>query len=483
MEIKVGMKNINFLNRKNSFFVSGNINGDELFDELEQAIKVTNDICVDNCFSDSIKDQVIYTFINKYKIFIDSIHVKNKMGNYMQMYIKRKKKSNPNDSGQSYSRLKESYGMEYYLEDCGGYDTFLKTNGEGLDARLQDVYHLVRPNRGEKILDIGCGRGELSYIIHLTGAETIGLDYSKEAIEIANRTYGSKKKENLKYLCQDIFELGCDSQFDKIVMADIVEHIEQPMLERLFEKCSKLLNDNGILVIHTAPNKDYYDFEYPKKRKEAKKNNLYLPENPRSYYEELMHINEQNPSSLENALNRTYSEVKVWTGGANEIAIKKTVEDTQKDNSIFAIACLRKGRILDHTEAYYLQLDGSKIGVELNAKTKKIKAKLGSEIVISIKVKNIGMQTLFSFGNSPVYLSYHILDLEQNVILWDNRRTHLNKPLNPGEELEVATCVDISNNLEVGNNYIIRISMVAEGRFWFHDLSSEFVKDIILEVV
>ena len=463
--------------------VNGNINCDDLFDELEQAIKMTYDICVDSCFANSIKDQVIYTIINKYKIFIDSIHVENKKGNHMQMFIKLKKKSNPNDLGQSYSRLKEAYGMEYYLEDCGGYDTFIQTNGEGLDVRLQDVYHLVRPNKGEKILDIGCGRGELSYTIHLTGAEVIGLDYSKEAIEIAIKTFGTKKKESLKYICQDIFELDCDSQFDKIIMADIVEHIEQPMLERLFDKCSKLLNENGILIIHTAPNKDYYDYEYPKKKTEAKKMNLYLPENPRSYYEEIMHINEQNPSSLEIALNRTYSEVKVWTGGANEIAVEKSAEDSQKDNSIFALASLRKGVISKHTEAYYFQLDGSKVGIELNTQTKTFSSKLERELYIPIKVKNIGMQSLYSFGNFPVYLSYHIFDLDQNVVSWDNRRTHLIKPLNPGEELEVVACVDILNVLEVGHNYIIRFSMVAEGHFWFHDFSPEFVKDIFLEIV
>ena len=98
-----------------------------------------------------------------------------------------------------------------------------------------------------------------------------------------------------------------DFQWNKIVMADVVEHIEQPILEKLFRKIADILTEDGVLVIHTAPNKDYYSHIYPQKREKAKELGIFLPKNPRSYYEDEMHINEQSPRSLRETLKQCFS--------------------------------------------------------------------------------------------------------------------------------------------------------------------------------
>lgn len=88
-----------------------------------------------------------------------------------------------------YTELKTSYTEDYYMNDCGGHEEFVKSNGRVINQRLQDVFNLINPAPNDKILDIGCGRGELTYAIAKSGANTIGVDYSEAAINIANKTY------------------------------------------------------------------------------------------------------------------------------------------------------------------------------------------------------------------------------------------------------------------------------------------------------
>src|SRR5690606_36694509 len=45
------------------------------------------------------------------------------------------------------------------------------------------VVELLQPIKGEKILDIGCGTGDLAYEISKSGATVTGTDFSKDMIE------------------------------------------------------------------------------------------------------------------------------------------------------------------------------------------------------------------------------------------------------------------------------------------------------------
>lgn len=160
------------------------------------------------------------------------------------------------------------------------------------------------------MLDIGCGRGELTNRFFELGANAIGVDYSRDAINIAQTTF--VENERLKYLCEDVLQFPEDEKFDRIIMADVVEHIEKFSLDRLLKKIPALLSDKGYLIIHTVPNKLYYDIYYADYVKELRNRYVYMPANPRSYYEKLMHINEQTPATLKEALEQHFRNVTVW---------------------------------------------------------------------------------------------------------------------------------------------------------------------------
>lgn len=53
----------------------------------------------------------------------------------------------------------------------------------------KDVIELLRPLQGERILDLGCGTGDLTKEISKSGAYVTGMDLSSEMVAQASRKY------------------------------------------------------------------------------------------------------------------------------------------------------------------------------------------------------------------------------------------------------------------------------------------------------
>ncbi|MHA2289287.1 MAG: class I SAM-dependent methyltransferase, partial [Promethearchaeota archaeon] len=81
-------------------------------------------------------------------------------------------------------------------------------------------------NEGDRILDIGCGKGFLSYDIvkHVNNVKLIGIDMSKSKIEHAQKHFNYP---NLKYVLGNaLFDLPSE-KFDVVILSNVLEHIEQ----------------------------------------------------------------------------------------------------------------------------------------------------------------------------------------------------------------------------------------------------------------
>ena len=365
------------------------------------------------------------------------------------------------------------------MNDCGGYETFQKSNGMALDERLGTMYALVNPRPGERILDVGCGRGELTYALSRTGAHVVGVDYSKDAIQIATSTYPSDDK--CQFICNDIFKMSDLETFDKVVMADIVEHIEQDVLEKIFSKISSSLHPRGMLVVHTAPNQEYYDYAYPEIKEKAANYGLYMPKEPRSYYEQCMHINEQTPGKLELALQKYFKFVKVWTGDIQSIDEEKTEEERHWDNQIYALACHTECILSDCMCSMVKRpnLDACKVEIEGPDSVEVIWG--SDDTYLDLIVKNIGQEEFSSFRKYPIYLCYHICEGE-NTLVFDGERAAIIPSIKPGEERAARVYVKLPKQLQKGTSYRIVCTLVAENCFWF-DQDGENLKNINLTVI
>ena len=370
------------------------------------------------------------------------------------------------DLGQpGYSALADAYTESYYMTDCGGYSEFKMSRGREMEPRLWGVYSLVEPSRGERILDVGCGRGELAFALAAAGAQVEGVDYSEDAIAVAKKTFGGKCG-NLRYTHADIFKMEHLDSFDKIVMADVVEHIEQEVLEKIFEKIAGSLNPNGCLIIHTAPNRDYYEITYPEIREQARRLGCWKPRNPRSYYEQLMHINEQTPAGLEKTLRKYFRQVRVWTGSVREMDAEKTAEESRRDMEIFAVACQEASLLEGSIRKFTARPEWDSCRVELEAADITVPAGEGG-YTTAVTVRNLGSES-FSFRRKyPINLAYHILDQEGDMLLFDGERTFIYDEITPGMEREMQMRLRLPPGLDPSKEYICRLTLVAEGCFWF----------------
>src|SRR5215813_1577886 len=77
------------------------------------------------------------------------------------------------------------YTAEYFLTACEGYDEFIATEGEHLSRRLKAAFALAAVEPGMKVLDIGCGRGEILRHCANLGADAYGIDYAAVAVNIS----------------------------------------------------------------------------------------------------------------------------------------------------------------------------------------------------------------------------------------------------------------------------------------------------------
>lgn len=270
--------------------------------------------------------------------------------------------------------------------------------------------------------------------------------------------------------------------FDRIVMADVVEHIEQDVLEKIFEKISLSLSKTGVLVVHTAPNKDYYEMIYPELRKQSANIGYYLPENPRSYYEQLMHINEQSPEKLKQSLGKFFLYVKVWTGSVEDINAEKSQMESQRDNQIFAYASNGKEAL----EAIVKEIAGTdekpevdSCRVLIEANDFKISGDGKGDEYIDVTIENLGSELITSRRKYPVYMAYHILSQSGDMLLFEGERTKIIEVIRPGMKKGLKMKIAIPEGLEKNRQYIVRITCVAEGFFWF-DGNGKNKRDIIM---
>jgi 2-polyprenyl-3-methyl-5-hydroxy-6-metoxy-1,4-benzoquinol methylase len=153
------------------------------------------------------------------------------------------------------------YSRDYYLSNCAGSASF-KLGGDLTHELYVYIFNKMKIDvRQKKVLDLGCGRGELCIASMRRGAsKVVGIDFSADAIELA--------KENLRE-CSDLIskelifkqanalELSLDEKFDVIFLTDIVEHLYDDQIEILFKKVEEHLSVDGRVIIHTMPTKEF----------------------------------------------------------------------------------------------------------------------------------------------------------------------------------------------------------------------------------
>jgi len=85
-------------------------------------------------------------------------------------------------------------------------------------------FFIQRVKTGERVLDIGCGNGALSFdLAECAGAIVKGIDIEKKNIDLAREKFQHK---NLCFIAGDATHIISDEHFDVIVLSNVLEHIQ-----------------------------------------------------------------------------------------------------------------------------------------------------------------------------------------------------------------------------------------------------------------
>ena len=103
---------------------------------------------------------------------------------------------------------------------------------------------------GKRVLDMGCGAGYGSALLHEAGAGyVLGVDSSQEAVEYARGRYG---RDGVEFAVAEAARFEAGAKFDVAVAFEVIEHTRDHA--GFVDAARRALKDGGALIIST-PNK------------------------------------------------------------------------------------------------------------------------------------------------------------------------------------------------------------------------------------
>ena len=186
---------------------------------------------------------------NKYNLVINKLR-----GTYRfltNFNVKKKSKSNV---AHHYDISEKLYDL--FLDKKRQYScAYFKNDGDSLEqAQDNKIEHIIKklnlkPN--QKVLDIGSGWGSLAIeIAKKSQCEVLGITLSENQLQ---HSIEKAKKDGLENQVQ--FRLAdyrdLNEKFDRIVSVGMFEHVGRKFYNTYFNSVYKLLNDDGVALIHT----------------------------------------------------------------------------------------------------------------------------------------------------------------------------------------------------------------------------------------
>ena len=131
---------------------------------------------------------------------------------------------------------------------------YFETADQSLDdAQLAKRRHLAAKlliTPSQRLLDIGCGWGGLSlYLSETCGCRVTGVTLSREQFGVARgRAEEKGLADTVEFRLQDYRDVP--GTFDRIVSVGMFEHVGVGFYDAFFRKCSSMLADDGIMLLH-----------------------------------------------------------------------------------------------------------------------------------------------------------------------------------------------------------------------------------------
>jgi SAM-dependent methyltransferase len=135
-------------------------------------------------------------------------------------------------------------GVRSVLARPGVYELWSRLVG-GEHGRTALLEQYARPQPDERILDLGCGPGELlAYLPH--GVDYLGVDLSADYIARARERHGDRAQFEVGDATK--FDLAGRARFGLVLAFGVVHHLDDRQAQGLFEGAGRALSSGGRLV-------------------------------------------------------------------------------------------------------------------------------------------------------------------------------------------------------------------------------------------
>ncbi|OUP63456.1 SAM-dependent methyltransferase [Drancourtella sp. An177] len=139
----------------------------------------------------------------------------------------------------------------------------LDTNNDGASRKLSTIQESVDwiceqylNSNCNQLLDLGCGVGIYSELLHDKGFSVTGIDFSKRSIEYA-KAHARKSNREITYHYQNYLDINYENQFDIAILVYCDFGVLSPCDRNiLLAKIHKALKNNGVLILDVF-NKPY----------------------------------------------------------------------------------------------------------------------------------------------------------------------------------------------------------------------------------
>jgi len=146
----------------------------------------------------------------------------------------------------------EAFYTELFTKSAGWSTTYPNAEEARRAARILPLLsqvaeeHRARDARPLQILDLGCGRGWLTYIADMYG-ECLGVDPVKAVIDFAKTRYPHL---SLKVgTAEDLLRDGHGGRFDVVIASEVIEHVASEKHSSFVEAIRSLLGPHGAVIV------------------------------------------------------------------------------------------------------------------------------------------------------------------------------------------------------------------------------------------
>ncbi len=118
--------------------------------------------------------------------------------------------------------------------------------------RVRKVLDIHTPARTDRVLDLGCGWGTITFALARQVHEIVGLDFSARAVELCNERLSQGSADNVRFVVGDATGTDMPAEsFDVIVAADLFEHLYPDDSEAVAREAYRLLKPGGRFLVWT----------------------------------------------------------------------------------------------------------------------------------------------------------------------------------------------------------------------------------------